>query len=198
MRVTKPHKFSIDAMNRASESQAVAILDRIVERSVWLAQRAVAARPFRDVAHLADWLDAEVRSLPRDEAIQLLCAHPELSPPDPTAVTRASQLEQGRLQLLEADTDLSTQLADLNRQYQRIHGYPFVIALHAQSSIGGVIAEFKDRLAAAPDDELARSLGEVISVMRARLAELSGVKASGTQTQGSNSQPCTASQEADE
>lgn len=175
MRDTTPHKFSIEALNRASESQAVAILDRIVERSVWLAQRAAAARPFRDVAHLADWLDAKVRNLPRDEAIQLLCAHPELSPPDPAAMTQASQLEQGRLQLLGPDTDLSKQLADLNRQYQRIHGYPFVIALHAQSSIVDVITEFKSRLEVAPDEELARSLGEVVSVMRERLTKLSGI-----------------------
>ncbi len=175
MRDTTPNKFSIEALNRASAGQAVAILDRIVERSVWLAQRAAAARPFANVADLADWLEAEVRNLPHDEAIQLLCAHPELSPPDPAAMTQASQLEQGRLQLLEADTALSTQLADLNRQYQRTHGYPFVIALHAQSSINSVIAEFNKRLEAAPDEELARSLGEVVSVMRARLTKISGV-----------------------
>lgn len=175
MRDTTPHKFSIEALNRASASQAVAILDRIVERSVWLAQRAAAARPFGDVADLADWLEAEVRNLPHDEAVQLLCAHPELSPPDPAAMTQASQLEQGRLQLLEADTALSTQLADLNRQYQRTHGYPFVIALHAQSSINSVIEDFNKRLEADADEELSRSLGEVVSVMRARLTKLSGI-----------------------
>lgn len=172
MQESAPLSFSIGSLNRASESQAAAMMDRVVERSAWLAHRAAAARPFRDEADLAGWLEAEVRSLPRDDAIALLCAHPELSPPDPAAMTRASQSEQGRLNLLAPDPGVATRLADLNHRYLRRHGYPFVIALHAQTDLSAVLAEFERRLAAEPGEELARSLGEVVSVMRARLARL--------------------------
>jgi OHCU decarboxylase len=173
----QPYSFSIDALNRADENQAAAIMDRIVERSAWLAHRAAAARPFRDVDDLSSWLEAEVRGLAKDEAIQLLCAHPELSPPDPQLMTHASQREQGRLHLLGPDEELATKLADLNRRYIRRHGYPFVIALHAHSDLADVIAQFEERLAADHDQELIRSLGEVVSVMTARLAEASGCDA---------------------
>jgi len=174
MQENEPLAFSITSLNRATDSQAAAMMDRVVERSAWLAHRAAAARPFRNAADLAGWLDQTVRGLSRDEAVQLLCAHPELSPPDPASVTRASRSEQGRLNLLEPAPELAERLADLNRSYLRRHGYPFVIALHAQKDLSGVMDQFERRLAADPEEELATSLGEVVSVMRARLMRLVG------------------------
>ncbi|WP_282063389.1 2-oxo-4-hydroxy-4-carboxy-5-ureidoimidazoline decarboxylase [Roseobacter litoralis] len=171
---TAPLSFSISALNRATDSQAAAMMDRVVERSPWLAHRAAAARPFRDADHLAAWLATEVSHLSHDEAVLLLCAHPELSPSDPANITQASQNEQGRLRLLRPDLQLSERLSELNRRYLRHHGYPFVIALHAQTDISAVIAQFEHRLAADPDEELTCALGEVVSVMRARLAKLAG------------------------
>lgn len=174
--------FSIDALNRATDRQAAAMMDRIVERSAWLAHRAAAARPFEDAQGLADWLDETVRGLSRDEAVQLLCAHPELSPADPASVTRASKREQGRLRLLQPEPGLAAQLSDMNRRYLRRHGYPFVIALHAQKDLASVLAQFEARIAADSDAELARSLGEVVSVMTARLARLVGDELSAAAT----------------
>lgn len=169
------HAFSISALNRATDSQAAAIMDRVVERSAWLAHRAAEARPFRDVEDLARWLEAEVLSLSRDEAVLLLCAHPELAPPEPSAITDASQDEQGRLRLLDPDPELALRIADLNRRYMRRYGYPCVIALHARRDLAEVISQFESRIADDnPDEELARSLREVVSVMTARLARLSG------------------------
>jgi OHCU decarboxylase len=172
MQGTTPLAFSIDALNRATNGQATAMMDRIVERSTWLADRAAEARPFRNAEDLATWLETEVRSLPRDEALQLLCAHPELSPPDPSAMTSASQNEQGRLHLLDLDAGTAADLADLNRQYSRRHGYPFIVALHEHDDLESVIDQFGRRIAAEPDEELAFALEQVVSVMKARLLSL--------------------------
>ncbi len=166
--------FSIRALNRASVPEAADMMDRIVERSDWLAARAVIARPFADAAALARWLRHEVLSLPRQDAVLLLRAHPELAPPAPAAMTPASQHEQGRLSLLEPAPDLARTLARLNAAYRDKHGFPFVIALHAQPDMDAVLAQFECRLAADTREELIWSLGEVVSVMTARLADLTG------------------------
>ena len=167
-----PLAFSIDALNRASVGQATAMLDRIVERSAWLADRAAEARPFADAEDLATWLETEVRGLPREEALQLLCAHPELSPPDPSAMTPASQSEQGRLHLLTLEHGTAAALAELNRQYSRRHGYPFIVALHEHDDLDSVLDQLARRIAADPGEELACALGQVVSVMKARLRRL--------------------------
>lgn len=174
MQGTAPLAFSIDALNRATGGQATAMMDRIVERSTWLAHRAAEARPFRDAEDLATWLDTEVRSLSRDEALQLLCAHPELSPPDPSVMTSTSQKEQGRLDLLNLDAVTAAEMADLNRQYSRRHGYPFIVALHEHEDLESVITQFEHRIEADPSEEMARALGQVVSVMKARLQRLTG------------------------
>jgi len=171
--------FSIKALNAACVAEAVEMMDRIVERSDWLAARATAARPFQDAATLAQWLEREVTALPRQDALILLCAHPELAPAVPAEMTRASQDEQGRLRLLDPTADLAAKLAALNALYREKHGFPFVIALHAQPDMPAVLAHFESRLAAETVEELPRALREVVSVMKARLARLTG-GASGT------------------
>ncbi|MGA9254618.1 MAG: 2-oxo-4-hydroxy-4-carboxy-5-ureidoimidazoline decarboxylase [Roseobacter sp.] len=176
MHTPAPLAFSIRALNRATDSQAAAMMDRIVERSAWMAHRAAEARPFSDVEDLERWLEAEVRGLSHDEAVMLLNAHPELAPPEPLEMTDASQSEQRRLRLLDPDPNLARRLADLNSRYQQRHGYPFVIALHARKDLTEVLAQFESRISAEDsDEELARSLGEVVSVMKARLALLTRV-----------------------
>jgi len=172
MHGTMTHSFSIAAFNRATPAQATAMMDRIVERSPWLARRAAQARPFADSRDLAAWIDTQVRSLPTADAVQLLCAHPELAPPDPSAMTPASQTEQGRLDLLAPAPDIAAMLADLNRRYVRRHGFPFVVALHEHDDIAGVIDQLGRRIEADRDEERARALGQVVSVMTARLNRL--------------------------
>lgn len=176
MQEPPPLAFSIRALNRATDSQAAAMMDRIVERSAWLARRAAEARPFDDVEDLARWLAAEVNGLARDEAVMLLCAHPELVAAKPSEMTDASQEEQGKFKLLDPDPDLALRFSDMNRRYLRRHGYPFVIALHAHQNLDQVLEQFESRIAAKDcNEELVRSLREVVSVMTARLAQLSGL-----------------------
>jgi allantoinase len=47
-----PHDLTIAQLNAAVPAEAVALLDGIYEHSPWIAQRALAARPFRSLAHL--------------------------------------------------------------------------------------------------------------------------------------------------
>lgn len=172
--MSETHKapFSIRALNRAPAPQALDMMDRIVERSDWLAARAVTARPFADADALGRWLEREVTDLPRQDAILLLQAHPDLAPAAPAAMTLASQSEQGRMSLLNPTQELAEALTRLNAQYRAKHGFPFVIALHAQPDMDAVLAIFLSRLASDTTEELSRSLHEVVSVMKARLAHL--------------------------
>jgi OHCU decarboxylase len=172
MSQTNPTAFSIDNLNRVSLKDATHMMERVTERSKWLAMRLASLRPFADMSDIADRLDVLVRSLPHDESLTLLRAHPELSPPAPDAMTAASQAEQGRLALTNLDTKTRKRLALLNQAYRDRFGFPFIIALHAFDDIESVIAEFEGRLQNAPSVELARALTEVVSVARARLAGL--------------------------
>ena len=174
MTATATAPFSIEALNRADPAAAAEMMGRGVERSDWMARRAAEARPFDDLNALADWLEAELMGLSFAEGVTLLCAHPELAPPAPGTMTTASQTEQARLSLIDPTPDIAARLDVLNRLYRRKHGFPFVIALHAYGDLTEVLAQFESRFEAATPDELRTALREVVSVMKARLARLSG------------------------
>jgi OHCU decarboxylase len=170
---TSGPRLSIEALNRADTAHALEMLSPVIERSPWLAERIVAQRPFADRAELGGALKAAILGLNEPDALRLLRAHPELAPSAPEDMTDASQREQGRLSLARPSADLAIRLADLNRRYNARFGFPFIIALHALSDMDAVIAQFEGRLKNTPQEERARALGEVVSVVLARLARLS-------------------------
>ncbi|MFY0635195.1 MAG: 2-oxo-4-hydroxy-4-carboxy-5-ureidoimidazoline decarboxylase [Vannielia sp.] len=170
----QPDHTPIDTLNRAAPEEARALMERVIERSPWLAGRIVEARPFSDTASLAKHIAATITGLPREEAITLLCAHPELAPAEPEAMTSASRQEQGRLALAAPEGDIATRLADLNAAYRSRHGFPFVIALHGHQDMASVIAQFESRIAEETPRELRRGLGEVASVAASRLVRVFG------------------------
>lgn len=174
MPATTHPNLSIDALNRADSAQAIEMLAPVIERSPWLAERIVAQRPFDDAAALGAALETAILGLSDAESLLLLRAHPELAPRAPDEMTEASQREQGRLSLSRPAPDVAAYVADLNSRYRARFGFPFIIALHALSDMDAVIAQFEGRVQNAPAQERARALAEVVSVVRARLARLSG------------------------
>lgn len=160
----------IDALNRGALAETARLLEPILERSPWLAQRVAAARPFADLHDLAARIETEIGALSGEDRLRLLRAHPELAPNAPLQMTQASQDEQARLSLGQPPADLRAELTELNRRYRDRHGFPFIIALHAAADLETVLARFRDSLDRDTDAEIARALGEVVSVARARLA----------------------------
>lgn len=163
-------EFSIALLNRAPVDDAAAMLDSILECSPWLARRVAGARPFTDLRALDDAIAAEIAALSDAEKLALLRAHPELAPPAPDTMTRASQTEQARLALAHPSADVARRLRDLNRRYEARHGFPFVIALHACRDLDSVFTQFAARVEQDTGTEIARALDEVVSVARARLS----------------------------
>lgn len=162
--------FTITALNSAPDAQAARMLDTILERSPWLAQRVARARPFADPTAIGDAIAAAIDALSTSEQLLLLRAHPELAPPAPDTMTAASQDEQARLRLSRPAARTAAALHDLNRRYRARHGFPFIVALHEVSDTDDVVARFAAGLERDTGTEIARALDAVVSVARARLA----------------------------
>lgn len=162
--------FTITALNSAPDAQAARMLDTILERSPWLAQRVALARPFADLTAVGDAIAAEIATLSTPEQMRLLRAHPELAPPAPDAMTAASQDEQARLRLSRPAEETAAALRELNQRYRARHGFPFIVALHEISDTDAVVARFAASLDRDTDAEMTRALDAVVSVARARLA----------------------------
>ena len=66
-------------LNAASPDEAAALLDGLYEHSPWIAERALAKRPFASLAQLKRALAEVLQQAGRDAQLALIRAHPELA-----------------------------------------------------------------------------------------------------------------------
>src|SRR4051794_20085854 len=72
-------RVSLDTLNKADRATFVASLDGLFEDAPWVAERAVAARPFATVAALHEAMMAAVRGASRDDRVAFVAGHPDLA-----------------------------------------------------------------------------------------------------------------------
>lgn len=119
-----------------------------------------------DLLYQAEWT---ALTMPEDEQIELLDAHPRIGAA-PGSVSTLSYGEQGYDQ--DAGTaQLQARLDRLNEAYERRFGFRFVVFVNGRSraEIAEVVESHLDGERVA---EKMRGLRDVISIARARLAKL--------------------------
>ena len=159
----------LEALNRADEARAAALLEPLIERAPEIARGVAGRRPFATAGELEQAIRAELFGLDEAARVRLFRAHPELAPENPLAMTRASQSEQGRLNLTADDNEFRARLDALNAAYRDKFGFPFITALVRHKNLDSVLAEFESRLAADRETEIGQALEQVAAVSAARV-----------------------------
>ena len=83
--------ITLDQVNAAGAEEAAQLLDGLYEHSPWIAQQALAQRPFRSLSHLKQAMADIVRAAPLERQLALLRAHPELAGKAMVAKTLTSE-----------------------------------------------------------------------------------------------------------
>ena len=91
-----PSPLSLDEINRMSPHDFRRALGDIFEGSPWIAERALAARPFASRDGLHEAMVRVMREASREEQLALLSAHPDLAlrAARASALSAASRREQ--------------------------------------------------------------------------------------------------------
>jgi 2-oxo-4-hydroxy-4-carboxy-5-ureidoimidazoline decarboxylase len=162
--------FRLDYLNTCMPEAFAAALGEIFEHSPWVAQEAIARRPFPTVAALHDTMMAVVRAAPADRQLALVLAHPELGSKVGRAplLTDASKEEQGGLGLDVLSEAEFEQFNRLNAAYRQRFGFPFVICVrrHTRDSI---LRQFERRIAVPKLVEFGNAINEIGLITRLRL-----------------------------
>jgi 2-oxo-4-hydroxy-4-carboxy--5-ureidoimidazoline (OHCU) decarboxylase len=158
-------------LDRLPPEPAAHLLGPLFEDAPRFLARLVSARPFGDDAGLVHAAHDLARTLPEDEQIELLDAHPRIGA-DPAVVSPMSHAEQGYdADAPTAEPWIAEELEALNDAYERIFGFRFVIfvAGRPRSTIVPILetALREDRVA-----ELRRGLDDVVFIAADRLAKL--------------------------
>jgi 2-oxo-4-hydroxy-4-carboxy--5-ureidoimidazoline (OHCU) decarboxylase/GNAT superfamily N-acetyltransferase len=175
-----PDIADVDALPPEAAADA---LGPLFESAPRFLARLVAKRPFGDDASLIEKAHDLARTIPEEEQIELLDAHPRIGA-DPATVSELSHAEQGYDDeddegdegedgepVVDAQPWIAEELEMLNEAYERIFGFRFVVfvAGRPRSEIVPILERSlrDDRVA-----ELRRGLDDVVYIAADRLANL--------------------------
>lgn len=167
--------ITLDHVNHASADEALALLEGLYEHSPWVAEKALAARPYQSLGHLKHVLTQAVNAVPEADQIKLLCAHPELAGKAmrDDALTAESANEQSKAGLTSCTPQEMATLAELNQQYRTKFGFPFILAVRGPRGHGltkqQIVDTFTRRLHNQPAFELKEALRNVHRVVELRI-----------------------------
>uniref|UniRef100_C5CVN9 Amidase, hydantoinase/carbamoylase family n=1 Tax=Variovorax paradoxus (strain S110) TaxID=543728 RepID=C5CVN9_VARPS len=176
--------LTLDQLNAAAPGDAVALLDGTYEHSPWIAERALAARPFRSLAHLKHALVQAVAAASTDEKLGLIRAHPELAGKAMVSktLTAESTHEQGKAGLTDCTPEEFAKIQQLNADYNAKFGFPFILAVRGPRGTGlskrEIIDTFERRLHHHPDFELGEALRNIHRIAEIRLDDKFGADVS--------------------
>ncbi|WKK16390.1 2-oxo-4-hydroxy-4-carboxy-5-ureidoimidazoline decarboxylase [Achromobacter insolitus] len=165
-------------LNAAAPADAAAMLDNLYGHAPWIAERALAARPFRSLADLEQRLRQAVSQADVPSRMALLHAHPELGAMAGTSLDPDSAREQDLAGLaLGSPTEL-TRLQELNTAYKSRFGFPFVLAVRGPRGAGmtrqQVIDEFMRRKDNPSDLEFDEAMQQLHRIAEIRLRDRFG------------------------
>ena len=167
--------MTLDEINTVDRATFVATLGGIFEHSPWVADGAVAARPFASVDALHQAMLAVVHAAGEEQQLALLRAHPELAGKAAVRgeLTADSTSEQSGAGLGACTPGEFAQLQESNARYNEKFGFPFILAIKGYDR-AGIIAEFARRVEQDRAAEFAECLQQIAKITRFRLDALFG------------------------
>jgi len=172
--------ITLEQLNRAPLAEAVQLLDGLYEHSPWIAEQALARRPFASLAALKHAMVAVLDQAGVEPQLALIRAHPELAGKAMVAqsLTAESTNEQTKAGLTNCTPEEFAHIQQLNAQYNAKFGFPFILAVRGPRGTGlnkrEIIATFERRLGHPVDFERAECLRNIHRIAEIRLNDKFG------------------------
>jgi 2-oxo-4-hydroxy-4-carboxy-5-ureidoimidazoline decarboxylase len=165
--------LDLAALNAMDRDAFVAAIGPAFENAPWVAASAWARRPFASAGALhAAMLDV-VRAAPESQKLAFLCGHPELAGREAQAGTMTSESvgEQKSAGLNALTSAELVEMQGLNRAYRDRHGFPFIIAVRANTK-QQIFEAMRTRVAESTEAERNAALEQIGLITRGRIDAL--------------------------
>ena len=173
--------MTLDQLNAAPAPLALQLLDGLYEHSPWIAEHALAQRPFQSLAQLKHAMARIVAQAGIAPQLALIRAHPELAGKVMVSqsLTAASTHEQHKAGLTQCSAEELARLQQLNTDYNAKFDFPFILAVRGARGTGlsrqEIIQTFERRLQGHPDFEHLECLRNIHRIAEIRLNDKCGV-----------------------
>ncbi|MGH6627929.1 MAG: 2-oxo-4-hydroxy-4-carboxy-5-ureidoimidazoline decarboxylase [Burkholderiaceae bacterium] len=174
--------LTLQQLNAASREEAAQMLDGLYEHSPWIAEQALAFRPFTSLSNLKHVMAKVLDDAGKDAQIALIRAHPELAGKAMVSktLTAESTHEQSKAGLTDCTPQEFAKIQQLNADYNAKFGFPFVLAVRGPRGTGlskqQIIETFERRLDGHPEFERHECLRNIHRIVEIRLNDKFGVE----------------------
>jgi N-carbamoyl-L-amino-acid hydrolase len=172
--------MTIQQLNSVSEAEAVQMLDGLYEHSPWIAQAALAQRPFASLAQLKYALVRVLDAAGLEAQLALIRAHPELAGKAMVSqtLTAESSSEQSAAGLTHCSAQEFARIQELNAAYKARFDFPFILAVRGPRGSGltrrEIIETFERRLHGQRSFEIEECLRNIHRIAELRLNDKFG------------------------
>jgi beta-ureidopropionase / N-carbamoyl-L-amino-acid hydrolase len=167
--------ITLQDLNNAPQAQAAQMLSGLYEHSDWIAEQALAQRPFQSLAQLKHAMVRVLQAAGTEAQLALIRAHPELAGKAMVSktLTAESTNEQNKAGLTDCTPQEFAQIQQLNADYNAKFGFPFILAVRGPRGTGlgkqAIIATFARRLQGHTSFELQECLRNIHRIVEIRL-----------------------------
>jgi 2-oxo-4-hydroxy-4-carboxy-5-ureidoimidazoline decarboxylase len=164
--------LTIAAINALPAQDFMRAFGAIAEHTPWVAQAAMARRPFADRAAMVEAFQRAVAQASEAELLALLRAHPDLAGRAAIAGELAahSTREQAGAGLDTLTPAQFARFTALNAAYVARFGFPFILAVRGATR-NQILEAFENRLDGSRREELMTATAQVLRIMRFRLED---------------------------
>lgn len=163
----------LDELNTLDTDAAARMIGPLFEDAPRYIGRLLAARPFETEDAMFDEARAVARSMPEDEQIELLNAHPRIGAVA-AGVSELSRREQGLDEPAGPGAAwIADELLALNEAYESLFGFRYVIFVAGRPR-ADIIPLLERALHADRDEEIRRGLDDVVLIAHDRWATIRG------------------------
>jgi N-carbamoyl-L-amino-acid hydrolase len=172
--------ITLDQVNTAPLPEAAHLLDGLYEHSPWIAEQALARRPFASLAALKHAMVTVLNDAGVAPQLGLIRAHPELAGKAMVSntLTTESSNEQSKAGLTHCTPEEFAHIQQLNTDYNAKFGFPFILTVRGPRGTGlakaEIIATFERRLHNPVDFERAECLRHIHRIAEIRLNDKFG------------------------
>ena len=160
---------SIDKINQLSKNDFIDIFGNVFEKTYWIADKAFNMKPYKNSQELLSTIIEIYENSSKEECLKIFNAHPKLAVEK--KLTEDSQKEQDNANLNLCNNEEFNEFQNLNIEYIKKFGFPFIIAVKGKNK-DEILINFRKRIKNKINLEFEEAKKQVKKIADFRLKEI--------------------------
>ena len=162
----------INKIHNFSKTEFIEVFGNVFENASWIAKKLYGKKPFKNFQDLSEKMINIFKMTNNQKKLKILISHPDLA--DKTKIgslTPDSNKEQGSAGLDQCNEQEFNQFKNLNAEYKKKFGFPFILAVKEKSK-SEILFNFKKRILSNKETEFDEGIRQVVKIANLRLEDL--------------------------